>query len=121
MRTDPKLLGYARALRKEMTRQERHLWYDFLRGHPWKFYKQRPIGVYIADFYCPASHLVVELDGGQHYEGCGMARDEARDRFLGERGLTVLRFSDLDIERNFSGVCTAIDTAVRTPSQSATG
>lgn len=56
----------ARELRRNMTRQEKHLWYDFLRSYPIKFYRQRPIGNYIVDFYCSEAHLVIELDGNQH-------------------------------------------------------
>lgn len=62
------LLGHARTLRKEMTKEERHLWYDFLRRHPLKFYRQKTIGDYIVDFYCDRAKLVIELDGSQHYE-----------------------------------------------------
>ena len=112
---DDKLKTRARSLRKEMTRQERRLWYDFLRGHPVKFLRQKPIGPYIVDFYCHSARLVVELDGGQHYEEDGAAYDRRRDRFLREQGLTVLRLCNLDIDRNFSGICMEIDQRVRPP------
>ena len=116
MKTNARLLTNARALRKEMTDQERRLWYGFLRPHPLKWYKQKPIGFYIVDFYCRAAQLVVELDGGQHYEEPGRAADQARDAELARLGLTVLRFSNLDIDNNFDGVCQAIDMAVKSQS-----
>lgn len=103
------LLRNARTLRREMTRQERHLWYDFLRNHPDKFYKQRPIPPYIVDFYCPSAKLVVELDGGQHFEAEGLARDAVRDGALTAHGLRILRFSNLDVDQNFDGVCAAVN------------
>ena len=112
MRTDGKQLKYARELRKNMTAQERRLWYGFLRSHRVKFYKQRPAGPYIVDFYAHRGKLVVELDGGQHYEAAGLARDRERDAYLSAHGLRVLRFSNLDVDRNFPGVCQAIDLAL---------
>ena len=69
------LLSNARSLRKEMTKEERHLWYDFLRAYPIRFSRQKVLGKYIADFYCAAAKLVIELDGGQHYEECLGLRD----------------------------------------------
>ena len=104
-----KLVGNARVLRKEMTKEERHLWYDFLRQHPLKFYRQKPIGNYIADFYCLSAKLVIELDGGQHYESSGQEKDRVRTQSLEAMGLCVLRFSNLDVMKNFDGVCKAIE------------
>ena len=77
------------------------------------FRRQKQFGGYIVDFYCANARLVVELDGSQHYEEDGMARDQARDRYLHGWGLAVLRFSNYDVDRNFDGVCYAIDAAVR--------
>ena len=68
---------------------------------------------YIADFYCAKARLVVELDGSQHYAEDGMSQDAAREEAMNSLGLEVLRFSNLDIDRNFAGVCEAIDLAVR--------
>ncbi len=102
------LMGNARTLRKEMTKEERHLWYDFLRGHTLKFYRQKPIGNYIVDFYCDQAKLVIELDGGQHYEPSGQQRDRMRTKDLENMGLSVLRFSNLDVMQNFEGVCQTI-------------
>ena len=107
------LLSHARTLRKEMTRQERHLWYDFLRNYPVKFYKQRIIEKYIVDFYCASAKLVIELDGSQHYTDDGIFSDEKRTNDLEKQGLLVLRFSNLDIDTNFLSVCTVIDDTVK--------
>ena len=108
-----KLVPRSQELRKNATRQENHLWYDFLRSYPVRFMRQRPIDSFIADFYCHAARLVIELDGSQHYEEQGMARDKERSAILAQYGLQVLRFSNLDVDRNFEGVCTAIDLAVK--------
>ena len=66
--SNPKLKGRAQRLRKNMTPQERHLWYDFLSTYPVRFRRQRTVGPYIVDFYCAAASLVVEIDGSQHFE-----------------------------------------------------
>ena len=76
------LTPIARKLRKDMTREERHLWYDFLREYPIRFLRQKVIGSYVVDFYCAAAKLVVELDGSQHYEEKGIADDQTRTEFL---------------------------------------
>ena len=91
-----------------MTKEERQLWYDFLRTYPVKFYKQRRIGDYIADFYCKEAGLIIELDGGQHYDEAGMESDQERTAVLESYGLTVIRFTNLDIHKNFRGVCQTI-------------
>ena len=108
-----KLLSNARTLRKEMTKEERHLWYDFLRNYPVKFYKQRIIENYIVDFYCASAKLVIEIDGSQHYMDQGISYDEKRTQYLNKHGLLVLRFSNLDIDTNFMGVCYVIDDTVK--------
>ena len=108
-----KLLKNARVLRKEMTRHERHLWYDFLRTYPIKIYKQKIIGNYIVDFYCHSAKLVIELDGSQHYYDEGIEYDKKRDEFLKKQGLRVLRFSNKDIDENFKGVCGYIDLMIK--------
>ena len=71
---NPELTKVARTLRKTMTRQERHLWYDYLRKYPVSFYKQKVLGKYIADFYCAKAKLAVEIDGSQHYSEEGQRR-----------------------------------------------
>ncbi len=108
------LLGRARRLRKEMTPQERKLWYLFLRYYPVKFYKQRIIGSFIVDFYCHAAKLVIEIDGSQHYEPKGEAYDAKRTAVLSEYGLEVLRLSNREINTDFRGVCEMIDLTVKT-------
>ena len=102
----------AKALRKDMTPWERKLWYDFLRNYPVRFQRQKAIGQYIADFYCAKARLVIELDGGGHYEDAQMFRDRQRTSDLQSMNLRVLRFCNLDIDRNFEGVCQQIDLFV---------
>ena len=108
-----KTTEYARKLRKEMTRQERHLWYDFLRGYPIRFMRQHPINGYIADFYCAKASLVIELDGSQHFEEAGMAYDAVRDERIAVSGNDVLRIANNEVDENFDGVCRYIDSVVR--------
>lgn len=88
-----------------MTKEERHLWYDFLKKLPFDVYRQKPIGRYIVDFYLPQKKTVIELDGSQHYEDIGRITDLERDAFLSEYGLTVIRYSNLQINTQFSSVC----------------
>ena len=112
------LKGRAQKLRANMTKEERHLWYDFLKGYEINFHRQKPIGDFIVDFYCAKAKLVVELDGGGHYEEVEQQYDERRTKFLNSLGITVLRFSNLDIWNNFYGVCMKIDEFVKTSSAS---
>ena len=110
---DNRQLENARRLRREMTTHERKLWYLFLRKYPVKIYKQRIIGRFIVDFYCASARLVIELDGSQHYEPQSMAYDTERTTFLSALGLEVLRFSNREIDRDFSGVCDQIDITIQ--------
>ena len=103
----------ARKLRKNMTPWERKLWYCFLNKYPVRFHRQTPIGRFIVDFYCPKAGLIVELDGGGHYDPEVRIKDEERTKILEKDGMKVIRFSNRDIDKNFSGVCTAIDMEVR--------
>ena len=103
----------ARMLRKNMTDHEKKLWYCFLKDHSVKFYRQRPIGRYIADFYCSKAKLVIELDGKQHYTPDGIEYDEVRTEIINSYGIEVIRFSNDDIDRNFSQVCKVIDDKVK--------
>ena len=96
-----------------MTKEERHLWYDFLKIYPIQFKRQFPIGDYIVDFYCFQAKLVLELDGSQHCEPETMEYDRKRTQYLKNQGLYVLRISNLDVMREFRGVCEAIDLTVR--------
>ena len=100
-----KLTPYAQKLRKGMTKEERHLWYDFLKQLPETFNRQKVIGGYIVDFYCASARIVIEIDGSQHYEQVGISADQERDRALTSLGLKVLRYSNRDVNNNFSGVC----------------
>ena len=107
------LIDNARSLRREMTKEERHLWYDYLRQHPAKFRRQAVLGRYIADFYCVKAKLVIELDGSQHYEPQNQQDDQLRTEYLEKFGVTVLRFANTDVTRNFRGVCEYIDSIVQ--------
>ena len=109
----PELTPRARALRRNMPAEERHLWYDFLRGYPVRFLRQKIIDGYIADFYCAKAQLVIELDGRQHFTDDGLIYDEARDRHLNAWGLEVLRFPNVEIWERFSEVCQKIDHTVK--------
>ena len=107
------LVPLAKQLRKEMTKEERHLWYDFLRSYPVRFSRQKVLGKYIADFYSAEAKLVIELDGSQHYEDRNTTKDAERTAFLESYGLRVLRIPNNEVSRNFRSVCDYIDAAVR--------
>ena len=107
------LVTNARNLRKNMTKEERHLWYDYLRTYPVKFLRQKIIGKYIVDFYCAKAKLIVELDGSQHYEEKGTEHDAERTAFLEQYGIRVLRIPNNEVNKNLSGVCEYIDLAVK--------
>lgn len=108
-----KNVEFARKLRKEMTPWERKLWYTFLNKYPVRFQRQKPIGDYIADFYCAKAMLVIELDGGGHYDPESKKRDAERTKKLEKIGLTVIRFCNKDIDKSFYSVCTVIDETVK--------
>ena len=108
-----KLTPNAKVLRKNMTDEERKLWFLFLRNYPVRFLRQKVIDAYVVDFYCSRAGLVIELDGGQHYDDVNKAMDGVRDCKLKERGLMVLRFSNLEINREFQSVCEHIDRVVK--------
>lgn len=103
----------AKCLRKNMTPWERKLWYDFLRMYPIKFYRQKPIGNYIVDFYCAQAKLCVELDGAGHYDPLQQAKDAERTSQLEKQNVKILRICNTDIDRNFTGVCEQIDRTVK--------
>ena len=107
------LVPLARQLRKEMTKEEQHIWYDFLRTYPVRFSRQKVLGKYIADFYSAEAKLVIELDGSQHYEDVNAEKDAERTAFLKAYGLTVIRIPNNEVNRNFRGVCAYIDAAVK--------
>ena len=106
------LVPLAKHLRKEMTKEERHLWYDFLCSYPVRFSRQKVLGKYIADFYCPKAKLVIELDGSQHYEEKEMEYDKERTAFLNSKGIMVLRFTNSSIHNEFRNVCEYIEQTV---------
>ncbi len=113
---NPKLTGNAKKLRKNMTKEERHLWYDFLKILPVTVNRQKVIGKYIVDFYVAASKIVIELDGSQHYEDSGIEDDAKRDMFLNSLGIKVLRYSNLDVNQSFESVCQDILNHINTSS-----
>ena len=107
------LLNIAKILRRNMTPQEKHLWYDFLKEYPIKVYKQRIIDNFIADFYCHQARLVIEIDGSQHYTKSGKQHDEARTEIIERYGIQVIRFTNQNIEKDFYIVCGEIDKRIQ--------
>lgn len=105
---NPKLTGNSQRLRREMTKEERHLWYDFLKQLPVTVKRQNVFGQYIVDFYCASAKLVIELDGSQHFEDTGAAADRVRDEYLQGLGLRVKRYSNADVNQRFESVCSDI-------------
>jgi very-short-patch-repair endonuclease len=101
-----KLKKYSRELRKDMTDAERLLWSNLRRKQlkGFQFYRQRIIGSYIVDFYCPKAKLIIEVDGGQHYTSEGEGKDKIRDKYMNRLGFAILRVTDRDIFENLDGV-----------------
>ena len=100
-----KLTGISKILRRNMTPEEKHLWYDFLKDLPVTVNRQKVIGNYVVDFYCARTKIVIELDGSQHYDSNGQKSDSERDKYLRELGITVLRYSNSDIHHKFDSIC----------------
>ena len=117
MERNEKLKKQSQNLRKNQTKEENLLWYNFLRKYPKTFRRQYVIGNYIVDFYCHQAKLVVELDGSQHYFSQAMEYDKIRTAFLESMGLRVLRFSNLEVLKNFRSVCEMIDMTVKEQTQ----
>ena len=109
----PKLTENAKELRKNMTKEEKHLWYDFLKNYPVRFLRQKVVDEYIADFYCHSAKLVIELDGSQHYTKEGFLKDKIRTERIEKRDLTVMRIPNGEINYNFEGICRFIDEFVK--------
>ena len=107
------LTANARTLRKNLTKEERHLWYDFLKSYPVRFLRQKVIDNYIVDFYCHSARLIIELDGSQHYEENGLLKDKIRTERIKQRNLTVIRIPNNEVNKSFEGVCQYIDIAVK--------
>ena len=105
---------YSRHLRKNMTKEERKLWYEFLKPYPVQFYRQKIIGKYIADFYCAKARLVIELDGSQHYNTIeAMMNDIKRTNYIEQFGISVIRVPNKAINENFRGVCETLDVYIK--------
>ena len=109
MNSNKDLTALAQTLRKNMTREEKHLWYDFLKKQPLTINRQKVLGKYIVDFLCEDAKLVIELDGAQHYSEQGRLRDAERDAYLNKLGYSVVRYTDHDIRTNFDAVCLDIE------------
>ena len=102
------LRPFSQKLRRDMTKEERHLWFDFLKGLPVTVHRQKVLGNYIADFYIASKKIVIELDGSQHYTDDGPQSDQSRDAWMKQNGITVLRYTNLQIQREFRAVCSDI-------------
>ena len=102
------LVATARALRKNMTKEEKHLWYDFLKRLPFTVNRQKNIGDFIVDFFIAEKRVVIEIDGAQHFESDNRDADKHRDNELMKLGITVLRYSNHEINKNFEAVCNDI-------------
>ena len=113
LKYNKKLIPRAKELRHNMTKQEKHLWYDFLCKYPVRFQRQKAIDNFIVDFYCHKAKLIVELDGSQHYSEEGMEYDSSRSDILAQYALKVIRFANTDVDKNFADVCVAIDEKVK--------
>jgi very-short-patch-repair endonuclease len=107
-----KLTPRAQALRRDPTPAEKKLWYEFLRDLPHKFTRQKPLGQYVADFYCSRQRLVIELDGNSHYTDRAQRYDQVRTAALEMRGVRVMRFTNTDVLESFEAVCAAIGMAL---------
>ena len=106
-------IALAKNLRKNATPEENHLWYDFLSDYGIRFQRQKAIHNFIADFYCHKAKLVIEIDGVQHYTEEGKQKDKFRTEVLEGYDLTVIRFTNHQINTNFRGVCEYIDIVVK--------
>ncbi len=111
-RKNKSVVPIAQTMRKAMTPHERKLWFLFLQKYPVRFYRQRVIDSFIADFYCASAKLVIEVDGTQHSTAQGLQYDRERTAIIESYGIQILRFSNTDIDFHFSDVCKAIDAAV---------
>ena len=113
MKQNKYLTKCSRELRKNATKEENTLWYQYLRRYPAQFRRQCVVGPFILDFYCAKALLAVELDGSGHYEPEKAEKDARRTAYLNSLGIHVLRFSNTEVNSNLSGVCQYIDMAVQ--------
>ena len=102
---NPSLTEFSKTLRKGMTKEEKHLWYDYLKYLPLTINRQKVIGYYIADFYIAEAKLVIELDGAQHFEPENSEKDRERDAYMNSLGILVLRYTNDYVNRYFSDLC----------------
>ena len=109
---NPYLTDFSQELRSNMTKEEKHLWYDFLKKIPYTVNRQKVVGNYILDFYCAEARLAIELDGSQHFEEKAMIKDNIRTEKIESRKLTVIRIPNICINKNFKDVCFYIDAVV---------
>ena len=107
------LTNNAKELRKSMTKEEKHLWYDFLRKHNVRFLRQKVLGKYIADFYSAEAKLIIELDGSQHYESENIVKDKERTEYLEQYGLRIIRIPNNEINNNFDNVCEYLEKIIQ--------
>ena len=112
-KSNKQLVPLAKHLRKEMTKEERRLWYDFLRTHSVRFTRQKVLGKYIVDFYSAEAQIVIELDGSQHFEEDAIKKDAERTAFLEDYGLKVIRIPNNEINENFYGVCEYLEGIIK--------
>ena len=103
----------AKSMRKNMTPQEKHLWYDYLADYKPNFQRQKSIDNFIVDFYCQKAKLIIEIDGTGHFTEEGRRKDSLRTEILEKYGLTVIRFTNRQIDRKFKAVCEEIDKTVK--------
>ena len=110
---NPDLTPRAKELRKNMTDQERHLWYSFLKDYPVRILRQKVIDDYIVDFYCHDAKITIEIDGSQHYTDEGLEHDQIRTENISDRGITVIRIPNNEVNNNFRSVCEYIDNEIK--------
>lgn len=103
----------AKCLRKRATRQEKRLWYDFLKNYDVSFQRQKAIGDYIVDFYCPSLKIAIEIDGNQHYSKEGIEKDRIRTCEINNQGVQVIRITNRQIDRHFNEICEYLDNEIQ--------
>ena len=103
----------ARSLRRDPTPAERKLWFEFLRDLPLRFSRQKPLGNYIADFYCASRLLIIEVDGDSHFTNPGEAYDARRNTALEAQGVRIIRFTNLEVMEQFEAVCQGVRDALK--------
>ena len=103
----------ARSLRRDPTPAERKLWFEFLRDLPLRFSRQKPLGNYIADFYCASRLLIIEVDGDSHFTEAGAAYDDRRNAALEAQGPRIIRFTNFEVMQEFEAVCQRIRDALK--------